>query len=331
MKTFLPSPALAKMARAFTLVETLIAVAIFAIGSGVLYQSFMASVFLTAKNISLNSGNTGLQYGYNRLLSALESAPLFVDCANYNPSTGTFTAVATGSWGNSVRFMRLLPIACYVQPDDGSGYTVTNPPPATRSVYLKSTDQFVFVTYNTSLYSAAIIPMSARLYPAFPSITQTVVGGTSPGVKPGLSFDVMDNTSTPGVIGMHFPTALGANNFQDCNRAYFMVESAFAVTQTATDGHKDLLYFADTSQTSNPVVVCRNLDGANQTQANDPSIPTGGTPGTFSIVATGDAVQTLLPIRSAGAVNVMTRRGGAAARNNTWINVNIKFRQREDL
>jgi serine kinase of HPr protein (carbohydrate metabolism regulator) len=42
-------------------------------------------------------------------------------------------------------------------------------------------------------------------------------------------------------------------------------------------------------------------------------------------------VQTLLPIRSAGAVNVMTRRGGAAARNNTWINVNIKFRQREDL
>jgi hypothetical protein len=92
-----------------------------------------------------------------------------------------------------------------------------------------------------------------------------------------------------------------------------------------------LLYFADTSQTSSYVVISSSLDGSNQTQANDPSIPTGGTSGTFSLVTTGDAVQTLLPIRSAGFINVMTRRGGAAARNNTWININLKFRQRSDL
>jgi hypothetical protein len=225
--------------------------------------------------------------------------------------------------------MRLLPISCYVLPDDGSGYTMTNPPPATRNVYLSASQQNVYLTYNSSVYSGAVIPSSARLYPAFPSVSQTVIGGTSPGLKPGLGFDVL--TNSPGLIGLHLPAALGSNVFQDCNRAYFMVESAFAVTQTAADGHKDLLYFPDTSQTSNPIVVCRNLDGANQTKANDPSIPNGGTPGTFSLVATRDAVQTLLPIRSAGAVNVMTRRGGSAARNNTWINVNTKFRQREDL
>jgi hypothetical protein len=312
------------------LIEAMMAVATFSIGSGIIYHSFSASLFLTAKNAALNGGNTSLQHGYYRLLTTLESAAMLVDCANFNSSTGTFTAVSSGTWGNSVRFMRLMPIACYIIPNDGSGYTVSNPPPPTRNVSLSSTDQFVFVNYNPALYSPSGITTSARFYPAFPSITQTVSGGKSPGVKPGLTFDVID-TSVSGLIGMHLPTQLGTNTFPDCSRGYFLIESAFAVTTDPNDGHKNLLYFSNTSQTSNPLIICRNLDGANQTQANDASIPNGGTSGTFCMIAGTDAVQTLLPIRSREYVNVMNRRGTAATHNNTWINVNAKFRQRIDL
>jgi prepilin-type N-terminal cleavage/methylation domain-containing protein len=331
VKTLPTSRLCSKAARAFTLIESIFAMAILSVGSVILYNTFRTSLVLTAKNISLNQGNTGLQWSYYRLLSTLESAAFFVDCANYDPSTQTFTGVSSGTWGNSVRFMRLLPITCYVKPDDNSGYTVSNPPPSTRSVYLNSSDQFVFVTYNASLYNPSVIPSSARFYPTFPSVSQTVTGGTSPGVKPGLAFDVIDYTSTPGLIGMHFPAALGSNTFQDCNRAYFIVESAFAVTTSAVDGHKELLYFPDTSQTGSPITISQKLDGANQTKANDPTIPTGGTSGTFCMVSGVNAVQTLLPIRSLEYFNVMGRNGGSAARNNTWINVNSKFYLRQNL
>ena len=325
-----PPPALKKRPSAFTLLEVVIALAVFAVGSSLLYQSFRANLVLMAKNISVNEGNANLQWSFYRLLSSLEPSAFFVDCANYNPSTQTFTAVASGTWGNSVRFMRLLPISCYVLPADGSGYTVNNPPPTTRSVYLPSTEQFVFLNYNAALYSASIIPSSARFYPAFPKISQTMTTGSSPGVKPGLYFDVID-TSVSGLIGLHFPSTLGTNTFLDCNRAYFIVEGAFAVTKSAADGHKDLLYFSDTSQTANPITISNKLDGGNQTQPNDPTIPTGGTPGTFCMPAGSNAVQTLLPIRSLEYFNVMSRNGGGAARNNSWLNVNSKFRSRQSL
>jgi len=325
-----PSPALKKRPSAFTLVEVVIALAVFAVGSGLLYQSFRANLTLMAKNISVNEGNANLQWSFYRLLSSLEPSAFFVDCANYNPTTQTFTAVASGTWGNSVRFMRLLPITCYVLPADGSGYTVNNPPPSTRYVDLPSTAQSVSLNYNASLYSGSVIPASARLYPAFPSISQTVTGGFSPGVKPGLGISSV-NTSTSGLIVVQLPAPLGSNTFLDCNRAYFIVEGAFAVATNSVDGHKDLLYFSDTSQTANPITISNKLDGGNQTQPNDPTIPTGGTSGTFCMPAGSNAVQTLLPIRSLEYLNVMTRNGGSAARNNSWLNVNSKFRSRQSL
>jgi len=47
--------------------------------------------------------------------------------------------------------------------------------------------------------------------------------------------------------------------------------------------------------------------------------------------AGSNAVQTLLPIRSLEYLNVMTRNGGSPARNNSWLNVNAKFRLRQGL
>lgn len=317
-----------KKAGAFTLVETMMAIALFSIGSLIVYETLRSTIFLSAKNVAFNISNTSLQQAYLRLLTTLESAPLFVDCANYNSTTQTFTAVSTGTWGNSVRFMQTLPIAGYVLPDNGSGYTVTNPPPPTHLVYLNSSDQLISLSYNTSLYSTSGITTSARLYPAYPSVSQTVSGGSSPGLKPGLTIDSVD-TSVSGTIKVHLPTPLGSNVFLDCNRAYLMVEAAFAVIQAA-DGHKELLYFADTSQPNSSVNICRELDGANQTQPNDTTIPSGGTPGTFCMVATLDAVQTLLPIRTREFSNVINRQGGSPAHNDQWINLNTKFHQRQN-
>jgi Tfp pilus assembly protein PilE len=329
MRRFSSSRPIRKAILAFTLVEIMISVAIFGVGSIMLWETYRTSMFMVDKNVAMNEGNTNLEWAYYRMLTQLENSGALVDCANYDPTAQTFTAVTSGSWGNAVRYMQVCPITCYVKPDDSSGYTVTNPPPPTTTTYLQSTDQFVFFTYNASLYNASCIPSDARVVPTYPSITGTVTGGNSPGPKPGLAFDTLD-TSVSGLIGTHYSTALGSNTFLYCNRAYFMQESAFAVITNATDGHKSLLYFPDTQGSTAYTTICQKLDGSNQTQAGDSSIPSGGTSGTFCMPVGSNCVQVLLPIRSLEFLNVMTRAGGSVARNNTWVNVNCKFRQREN-
>jgi len=314
----------------FTLVETIISLAVLAAGSGALYETYLTSMYMVAKNVSLNESNTNLQWAYYRMLSTLESAATFVDCATYDPTAQSFTAVTSGTWGNAVRFMQLCPISCYVEPDDGSGYSVSNPPPPSTATYLQSSDMSVTLSYNSSLYSATCIPSSARFLPTYPEVSGTVSGGSSPGVKPGLAFSSI-NTATAGAITVNLSAALGSNTFLYCNRAYFIVESAFAVTTSATDGHKTLLYFPDTTHPSVFITICRKMDGNNQTQPGDSSIPSGGTSGTFCIPAGASYVQVLFPVRSLEFLNVMSRDGGASARNNTWINVNCKFYQRSTL
>jgi prepilin-type N-terminal cleavage/methylation domain-containing protein len=325
-----PSSAMRQRAlRAFTLVESMIALMVLGAGSLMLYESFRTNMFMVDKNVSMNESNTNLQWGYSQMLGTLESAAMFVDCANYDPVAQTFTAVGSGTWGNTVRFMQMCPITCYVKPDDGSGYSISNPPPPSTTTYLQSTDQTVTFSYNTALYNPSCIPASARVFPTYPELSGTVSTGSSPGVKPGLSFSTI--TASAGTITLKFPTALGSNAFVYCNRAYFMVEGAFAVTTSAVDGHKTLLYFPDTTHPSSSVTICQKMDGSNQTQPGDPSIPSGGTSGTFCIPSGSDSVQVLFPIRSLEFLNVMSRDGGSSARNNTWINVNCKFRQRETL
>ncbi len=316
--------------RAFTLVETMIALLVLGVGSTMLYETFRTSMFMMDKNVALNEANTNLQWGYYRMLALLESAGTFVDCASYNSSTQTFSAVSPGTWGNAVRFMQLCPITCYVEPDNGSGYTVSNPPPPSLVTYLQSTDQYVSFSYNTALYKASCIPSDARVFPTFPEVSGTVTTGNSQGVKPGLAFDSL-TTPSSGTITLHFPSPLGSNAFLSSNRAYFMVEGALAVTTDPNDGHKILLYFPDTNQPANSFILCQKMDGSNQTQPGDSSIPSGGTAGTFCIPSGSTSVQVLFPIRSFEFLNVMSRDGGSATRNNTWLNVNCKFRQRLTL
>lgn len=326
-----------KGTRAFTLIEAMMAVAILAVGSGMLYETARASLFLTAKNSSLNVGNAGLQQSFYKLMSTLEASPVFVDCATYDPVAQTFTAVSNGTWANSVRFMTLIPISFYVEPDDGSGYTPTNPPPPTRQVYLKSTDQFVFLYYNSSVDPMVSVPSNARIYPAFPYVSETVSTGPSPGVKPGLGFQVSDTTSgassSPPVAGFYMNNTLGSNVFLDCNRAYLIYESAFAVVPGDVTGSRNLIYISNTGTPSSSVIICRDLDSTAQTQANDSTIPTGGTTGTFCMVSGSNSVQVLLPVRARQFTNVLANTGGSSAggssaKNNAWINVNSKFHQR---
>jgi hypothetical protein len=251
-----------------------------------------------------------------------------VDCANFNSTTQTFTPVAAGTWGNAVRFETICPITLYVMPDDSSGYTISNPPPPTRVHYLNQADTSVRLTYNTSLYSnAAAYSASSRLLPTYPALSGSGTSTQNPGVQPGIAFDSA-NTATPGVVTLTFTSGINAN-ILDCNRAYFIQESAFVVT-TSPDGHRSLLFMPDCRSTSVSTVVCRDLDGGNQSQPGDTTIPGGGTPGIFCFPNGTTTVQVLLPVRSQEFLNVMSRAGGSAARNNTWVNVNCKLRDQEN-
>jgi hypothetical protein len=331
MKRSLPARGRRRALRAFTLAEVMVALGVFVLGLGIVYESFMASVYLTNKNISLNIGNLDLQRSYYSMLTNLESAGIFVDCANYSQSTNSFTAVATGTWGNAVRFMTVVPISLYILPDDNSGYTVSNPPPPTRNVKLQSTDTSISCNYNTTLYPHPAVTTSLRFYPCFAKVTETIAGGSSPGINvPGLGFSSYTN-STPGLLTLHMLNPVGTNSISDCNRAYLMVESAYAVTTDPSDGHKQLLYFADATNAASYTIVARNLDPLKQTQANDTTIPAGGTPGTFCMTSGLNAIQALLPIRSKDYTNFLQKSGGTSALNNTWLNVNLKFRLRRSL
>ena len=195
--TAVPSPPFVrKSLRAFTLVEVMIALMVFAVGSVMIIESLRTSMFLMDKNVSMNEANTNLQYGYYKMLNTLESAAMFVDCATYSSTSQTFTAVSPGAWGNAVRFMQLLPITCYVEPDDSSGYSVSNPPPPTTTKYLQSTDQYVSFSYNPALYNANCVTTDAYVLPTYPEVSGTVTGGSSPGVKPGLG---LPSSITPGL------------------------------------------------------------------------------------------------------------------------------------
>jgi prepilin-type N-terminal cleavage/methylation domain-containing protein len=314
--------------RAFTLMETMVAVAILAVGSLVMYDMGRATLFLTAKNSSLNVGNADLRHAYYRLLSTLEAAPIIVDCANFDPVAKTFTAVASGTWGNSVRFMIPLPVSCYILPVDGSGYTPTNPPPPTRSVSYPVGQTSVSIWYSSSIYPTPVISASARFYPEYPHVSETLSTGTSPGVKPGLGMSAWSIPSANHIAANFNNTLTATSTFLDCNRAYILVEGAFAVVPNTGIGTNKLLYFADTSQTSSPLVLCQDLDTGAQTQANDTTIPSGGTTGTFCVITGVNGVQTLLPIRAPQFTNIISKVGGSAANNNTWLNVNAKFRER---
>jgi hypothetical protein len=104
------SPLPRRLLRAYTLVETMISLALLGVGSIMLYETYETSMFMVDKNVSMNESNTNLQWAYYKMLTALEGSASFVDCANFNSTTQTFTPVAAGTWGNAVRFETICPI-----------------------------------------------------------------------------------------------------------------------------------------------------------------------------------------------------------------------------
>lgn len=324
----------------YTLLEILIAVSIFGVAAQIAYEVMVSNTVLAAKNTGLNKSNAELQSAYYKLLSGLEDSAAFVDCANYDATSGNFTAVAQDSWGNSVRFLRLVPLTGYVLPADGSGYTVSNPPPVTRQVYYAGGSTTVTISYNPALYSGANLPTGIRLYATFPSVSETVSGGKSPGVKPGLGVSSISASGTQKLV-LTMNSTLPANTILDCNRVYLVVESAFAVTTDASDGHKTLLYIANTSSTAAPVVISTNLDAGNHdlpdpnpsmtpAMAVDSTIPNNGTSGTFSMNTAIDTLKVLLPIRDQ-QFNKTISRFGSGATNTGFISITPKFRERQQL
>ena len=320
---------------AFTLVELMVAVSLFAVASGIFFAVFSLSLTLGLKNVSLNDSGTSLQNSYARCLTTLEGAVSLVDCANFDPTTQTFTAVADGTWGNAVRYTATLPLVGYILPDDGSGYNVNNPPAALRTGWLQTGAATVSLSFNPALYPSTglTIPSSARLLPAFPATSETVSGGASPGVKPGLGIAAVTFPAA-GRATVSLDNALGVKAVTDCTRAYVILEGALAVVPEipgAAGGPRRLLRFDDATPPGQFPVVCRSLDGARQVPP-DGSVP-GGTLGCFRHPAGSGAIQAMLPILSRDYSSVVrgAGRGGAVAGTNVWIRLTPQFRFRQTL
>lgn len=321
----------------FTLVEMIVATCVCLVAGGLCLSMFRLSLTLTAKNISLNDSNAALQTSFSQVLATMESS-ILVDCANFDPASQTFTPLAAGTWGNTVRFMRLLPVTVYVLPDDGSSYTMDNPPASTRLSYLKKGSSAVNVTYNAALYPFTNPPASARFYPSFPATSELVSNplSKSPGTKPGLGIASVSNATVSNGLGkatINLTNALvGDRTVSDCTHGYILVEAALTVIPETTNGPKRLLYFDDTTLPANYVVVCPSLDATDQSPPD--AAPAGTTyPGCFRCPVGVGILQTVLPIRSRDYSNAITLslNGGAQAETNTWVRLSPQFRQRGTL
>lgn len=324
---------------AFTLVETMSAVAVFSLVTGAFLSLFSTSLTLTMKNVSLNDSNSELQNCFNQMANRLEGAALLVDVADYTPASQTFAAVADGTWGNAVRFMVPVPAATtYVLPDDNSGYTMDNPAPSTRLSFLQSGSKVVKVNFNGTLYSLANVPAAARLYPAFPTTTENVSTGSSPGDKPGLG--IASVSVTTGGVALSAATITLTNamttarnhSVSDCTRAYFIMEAALAFVPEVPGGPRRLLYFPDTSRPGTAVELSRSLDAANQVPP--PPYVGPAVAGNFCRPSGVNGVRVMLPIRSRDYSNALLRRGNgttAAADTNLWIRLDPQFRLRTNL
>ena len=109
---------------AFTLVEMLVSMAIFALATVGIWECVRNNFFLAAKNTGLNLSHRALQNSVDQMAAQLRASLQVVDVDTFDGAKFTAIAEAAASTpssaGNAVLFIRLLPVTLYLLPDDGS-------------------------------------------------------------------------------------------------------------------------------------------------------------------------------------------------------------------
>ena len=110
--------------RARTLVEMMIALAVFGTATLGIWECIRTVFFLSAKNTGLNLSHTALQVGMDGLSERLRGSLQIIDVATFDGTNFTHVdetnITASTPPRNAVRFLRLIPITLFLLPDDGA-------------------------------------------------------------------------------------------------------------------------------------------------------------------------------------------------------------------
>ena len=326
-------------AGAFTLAEMLVAMGIFSLTTLGIWETIRTVFFLSAKNTGVNLSHTALQMGVDQLAEQLRSSLQIVDVANFNGTTFTHidetAAAGASAAGNAVRFVRCMPVTLYLLPDDGSGYTQSNPQNPQSLLYpdyLTKGNKTVKATFNTAtsnLSNANFLAdlRGARLCPRFPFLTETLTTGSSPGTLPGLTLASTPTLTAGSTATFSLTYGLPTTaSVASCNQAYLVVISAAAVINRGT-AYSELVYYPDATNLTrfNSLTVAL----APSTTGNGPtafSLPL--TAGSLANPAARGSVQINLPVYAPSLNNTVGRRGGTAALVNIELSVPVETRRR---
>ena len=322
----------------YTLTETLVALGVFALGSLGIWQCISATFFLTAKNTGLNLSHASLQNAVDTLADRLRASMQLIDIATFDGTTFTHVneSVATGpsAAGNAVRFLRVLPVAVFMLPDDGALYTETNPQNPYSPLYpdyLTASNTHVKAAFTPPGVSVATKEFAldlkhARLFPRFPYLSENVVAGNNPGTKPGLALSSVPLlVASPEVLNLTNGLPATARTVPSCNQAYLVIESAAVVLNRST--YSEMIYYPDANDLTRKTSLTTGL-GVSTTGAGPNAFALLKTAGALTDPAARNSLCVTLPVYPPYLDSAVTRRGGASSLINIELTLPVEIRRR---
>ena len=335
-----------KLRAGFTLAEMMVTVGVMALCGGVIIGAISTMATVSAKNVALNDSGINMRRAILRLTTSVEESVEVTDVSNFNPATNTFTTVASGTWGNAVRLMALLPGSCYIVDSATSAYSAASPPlnsSASTTTYLPAGTTTVYATYATnSSAMASLIPTltgSERLLALYPVRRQPEPAPGKLGLalsgKPVASAGkITFNLASPLTVAAASISSDTNATIMEYNPAYLLRECAYVVLPSG-DGKSCSLYsMADTAVPGTRVLRSPAIAGTQPGDIYHPAALSAGTGACFclSVNSAGQQVlQILLPVSAKDYSNALLNNGSSQAAYNMYITANIHRRSLQGI
>ena len=298
---------------AFTLTELMVAVAIFAVGGGIVYPLLSGDIQLYARNFSINKSDNSLRYSLQMLKRDINMGIEPPQLMSYTSSgsTGTLTAAS----GSSVSAQAILiwvnlGPAYKLVPTSGSGSTATITPASGITLTRASASPTVQVGDRLVIEDPA--PYSAGMPDA-----KATCGAVMQ--APGRRITAITNASATSLtVNLDLTTALPSGILGN-QSAYIVREVAYAVSAlgpASAPVERDLIYYSTTANMASSRLLVRDLDPL--PQEIDPN--TSATIQPFNFYGGRGSLSPLsvcLPIRALDYAHALNDRNLGGAATNT--------------
>ena len=311
-----PSSSRSSRHAAFTLTELMVAIAIFAIGGGVVYPLLSGDIQLYARNFSINKSDNSLRYSLQMLKRDINMGIEPPQLMTYTSSgnTGTLTAAS----GTAVSAQAIL-----IWVNLGPAYELPNPVTPASGIMLTTTSPAPTVQVGDRLVIENPAPYSTGMPDA-----KATCGAVMQ--APGRRITAVNNvtttaTTTTLTVNLDLTTALPSGitiaGSQSASQSAYIVREVAYVANTLNNAsgspvERDLIYYPTTANMSSSRLLVRDLDPL--PQEIDPN--TSATIQPFNFYGGRSSLSPLtvcLPIRALDYAHALNDRNLGAATTNT--------------